>query len=180
MSKNNYEGFSGWVKYVRDYKENIENDSIYEGTIKALQDEKERLTKKVNEEMLNKKFIEQEKDNLISRLNTRIDVLGNNLTKSNKRNDELRNTIAILYEQNEDLEAKLNETEKARRKTAGKVGGLKATITKLEKEMERKEQKIHWLKTNQKAPTKEEIIAYETRMREVEKRNKHGRTNNNI
>ena len=74
----------------------------------------------------------------------------------------------------------LNAKEEQRRKAAGQVGGLKATITKLTKELERANQKINWLKTNQKAPTKEEIIAYETRMKEVEKRIKDGRSNNDI
>ena len=50
----------------------------------------------------------------------------------------------------------------------------------LKQDLERANQKIKWLKTNQKAPSKEEIIAYETRQREVEKRQKNGKSNNNI
>lgn len=187
MKKTNYSGFGGWIKYVRDYKSNKENLEIIENESIEANRQVKKLGKKLNNEVINKTLLEQEKDNLIALLHKRIDVLSNEFTKMKKRNNELRNTIAILYKQNEDLEIRAEKVELLRRKTAGQVGGLKATITKyekkiykLEQESERANQKIHWLKTNQKAPTKEEIIAYEKCMKEVEKRQKNGRSNNNI
>ena len=179
MKKSNYDGVSGWIRYLRDYKSNKQNIEIIENESVEADRKVRKLGKKLNNQVINNTLLEQEKDNLMELLNKRIDVLGNELTNTKKRNNELRNTIAILYRQNEDYEKQLEKTELLRRKVAGKVGGLKATITKhenkiakLEKDLERANQKITWLKTNQKAPTKEEIIAYETRQREVEKRQK--------
>lgn len=159
-------GVGDWLNYVRNYKESKDNEDITDGTIVELN----KKISKLKKEIKNRTEIAETKDSLIQLLEKRIQALGNELSSTKKRNNELRNTIAILYKQNEDLEIEVNNRELLRRKAAGKVGGLKATITKYEKELERKENKIHWLKTNQKAPSKEEIIAYETRMKEVEKR----------
>ena len=174
--KKTYREFVGWVRYVRDYKDNKDNDSIYDNNIVAKQKEIEKLKKSVKD----RDYVAQTKDELIALLEKRISVLGNELTNTKKRNNELRNTISILYKQNEDLEIKVEKVELLRRKKAGAIGGYTKEVNRLRQELERANQKIHWLKTNQKAPTKEEIIAYETRMREQEKRNKHGRSNNNI
>ena len=172
MRKNNYDGVFGWLRYIIDYPYNKIDLELLEGEIKEKQEEKKRMNKRLNDEVINRKLIEQEKDNLIATLNKRIDVMGTDLSNTKKRNNELRNTIAILYKQNEDLEVKLNEKEKARRKNAGAIGGLKAKINELKQDLEKANHKVIWLKTNQKAPSKEEIIAYETRMKEVEKRQK--------
>lgn len=171
--KKTYREFVSWVKYVREYKDNKDNDSIYDNNIIAKQKEIEDLKKTIN----NRTEVAKAKDGLIELLDKRTSVLGSELSNTKKRNNELRKTISILYRQNQELQNKVVEKELLRRKKAGAIGGLKATITKhenkiakLEKELERANQKIVWLKTNQKAPTKEEILAYEMRMKEVEKR----------
>lgn len=171
--------FKTWVNYIRDYSYNKIDLELLDGERKENQKERQRLIKKINNEVINKKLIEQEKDDLIAKIIKRNDILGTELSNTKKRNNELRNTISMLYRQNQDLQSKVDEKELLRRKKAGAIGGLKATITKhenkiakLEKELERANQKITWLKNNQKAPTKEEILAYEMRMKEVEKRQK--------
>ena len=171
--KKTYREFVSWVKYVREFKDNKDNDLIYDNNMIAKQKEIEELKKTMD----NRAEIAKSKDGLIELLDKRISLLGTELSSTKKRNSELRNTISMLYRQNQDLQSKVDEKELLRRKKAGAIGGLKATITKyenkiakLEKELERANQKITWLKNNQKAPTKEEILAYEMRMKEVEKR----------
>lgn len=147
----NYDGFRGWLNYIRDYKDN-----------------KNLLGENLKEKELQDRII----DNLLVLRNQRIDVLTQEITDLRKRNDELRRNQNTTMKENEKLQEKVKEKELARRKNAGAIGGLKAKINELTKDLERANQKITWLKTNQKAPTKEEIIAYETRMKEVEKRQK--------
>lgn len=180
--KSNYDGFRGWLKYIRDYKDNKDllGENLKE---KDINEEIEKLKKEAKD----REYIATEKDNLLALKEKRIEAMGNKISNYAKRNDELRSIVETQYKENEKLQEKVKEKELARRKNAGAIGGLKATITKyenkiakLEKELERANQKITWLSTNQKAPTKEEILAYEMRMKEVEKRQKNGKSNNNI
>ena len=164
--KKTYREFVSWIKYVREYKDNKDNDSIYEQNIVVKQKEIDKLKKNVE----NRDIISKEKDNLIQLLDKRIAALLKELSSVKKRNNELRETISKLYLQNQDLEKKLEKKEQLRRKTAGSNGGLIRHIKKLEEEVERQDRKIKLLVNNQKAPTKEEIMAYEMQMKEVEKR----------
>jgi len=165
--KSNYNGFRGWLNYIRDYNDN--KDLLGENTLeKELRDEIEKLKK----ELKDREYIATEKDNLIALKEKRIEAMGNKISGYAKRNDELRSVIETQYKENEKLQEKVKEKELARRKNAGAIGGLKAENNKLKQDLERANQKITWLKTNQKAPTKEEIIAYEKCMKEVEKRQK--------
>lgn len=157
--KNNYEGFKGWVRYVRDYKNNIENEHVYSETISEIEEYK----KKLNQEIINKLLLEKEKNNLLEAKESKIKSL---LTELREANIEKEHYIDE-YQRATFL---LKEKEKARRQTAGQVGGLKAKISTLKKDLARANQKINWLSANQKAPTKEEIIAYDTCMKEVEKK----------
>lgn len=166
--KTNYEGFRGWINYVRDYKDNKDNDLISANEVIKANNKIQRLEKKV--EQLS--YIGKEKDNLIMLREKRIEATNNKLTSYIKRNDELRSTLETQCKITKELEEKVKEKELARRKNAGAIGGLKAENNKLKQDLERANQKIIWLKTNQKAPTKEEILAYEMRMKEVEKRQK--------
>ena len=156
--KSNYDGFRGWLNYIRDYKSN-----------------KDMLDENLNETYL-KEEIEhlrdnsKEKDKLLVLRNKRIEENNNTIIDLKRSNDEIRRNMQEMGKENKKLHEKLQEKEKARRKNAGAIGGLKAKINELKQDLERANQKITWLKTNQKAPTKEEIIAYETRMKEVEKR----------
>ncbi len=161
-------GVGDWLNYVRNYKESKDNEDITDGTIVELNKKIKRLNKRIEQAS----YIAREKDNLISLRERRIDALNNKISSYVRRNDELRSIVETQYKENELLQEKLKEKELARRKNAGAIGGLKAKINELKTDLERANQKIIWLKNNQKAPTKEEIIAYETRMKEVQKRNK--------
>lgn len=158
-----------WLNYVRNYKESKDNEDITDGTIVELN----KKIKKLNKRIEQASYIAREKDNLNSLRERRIDALNNKISSYVKRNDELRSIVETLYKENAELKEKVEQKELARRKNAGAIGGLKAKINELKQDLERANQKITWLKNNQKAPTKEEIIAYETRMKEVEKRIKN-------
>ena len=167
-----------WLNYVKDYKESKSNEEITDGTIIELN----KKIKKLQKDIKDREYIAKEKDNLLALKEKRIEALNNKISSYVKRNDELRSIIETQYKENaelrrnlgttmkanNELQEKLRITEKARRKNAGAIGGLKAKINELKTDLERANQKITWLKTNQKAPTKEEIIAYETRMKEVD------------
>lgn len=84
------------------------------------------------------------------------------------------------------LNSKLERTELLRRKAAGACGGYKTHISKLNKEITDKEKtindlgnelikannKIDWLQKSRRAPSVEEIKAYDYSFKEVEKRQK--------
>ena len=159
--KSNYDGFRGWLNYIRDYNDN--KDLLGENT----------LEKELREEIEKLKANSKEKDNLLVLRNKRIDSCNEEIIDLKRRNDEIRRNMQEMGKESKKLQEKLQEKEKARRKNAGAIGGLKAENNKLKQDLERANQKITWLKTNQKAPTKEEIIAYETRQKEVEKRQKN-------
>lgn len=158
--KSNYDGFRGWLNYIRDYKDNknLLGENLKEKELNDRIDQLRGLTK--------------EQSDLLVLRNNRIDNCNQEITDLRKRNDELRRNLGTTMKANNELQEKVKEKEKARRKNAGAIGGLKAKINELKQDLERANQKITWLKTNQKAPSKEEIIAYETRMKEVEKRQK--------
>lgn len=163
-----YIGVCDWLNYVKNYKESKNNEDITDGTIVELN----KKIKKLNKRIEQASYIAREKDNLISLRERRIDALNNKIASYVRRNDELRSIVETQYKENEKLQEQVKEKELARRKNAGAIGGLKAKINELKQDLERANQKITWLKTNQKAPTKEEILAYEMRMKEVEKRQK--------
>ena len=164
--KTNYEGFRGWLNYIRDYKDNKDNDLICANEMIKATKKMTKLEKQI--EQLS--YIGREKDNLIELKDKRIEAIGNKISSYAKRNDELRSVIETLSKENDVINEQLKIKELARRKTAGQVGGLKAKISVLKKDLARANQKINWLSNNQKAPTKEEIIAYELQMKEVEKK----------
>ena len=154
-------GVGEWLNYVRNYKEAKSNEEITD----AEKVEQNKKIKKLQKELKDREYIAKEKDNLIALKEKRIEAMGNKISGYAKRNDELRSVIETQYKENEKLQEKLKEKELARRKSAGAIGGLKAKINLLNtniihlcKELERANQRITWLKTNQKAPTKEEII----------------------
>ena len=166
--KSNYNGFRGWLNYIKDYKDNKDllGENLRE---KELNDKINEL----NDEIEKLLYIGKEKENLIALREKRIEALNNKISSYVKRNDELRSVIETMSNENEAIKEQLETKELARRKNAGAIGGLKAKISVLKKDLARANQKINWLCNNQKAPTKEEILAYELQMKEVEKRQKN-------
>ena len=179
-NENGYRGFIGWLRYVRDYKSNIENESIYEGNIVELQKKVNKLEKKYNQEILNKKLIEQEKDNLLTLREEKIQILSNDLSKTKIDNKTKQNIINILNEQLDDAEETIKNKILIIKELNMKYARCQRKIQKLEKEAQKNEHRINFLKSCKDAPSKEKVLAYEKCMKEVEKRMKNEQSNNNI
>ena len=79
--KSNYDGFRGWLNYIRDYKDN--KDLLGENT----------LEKELREEIEKLKANSKEKDKLLALRNKRIDTLGEEIINERKRCNELRNNL---------------------------------------------------------------------------------------
>ena len=180
--KKMWNNYKSRVHYIFNYKNNKEYDEIKEAECKEKDEEIERL----KETIKNRKYIAIEKDNFIALLEKRILVLSSELSNSKKRTNELRNLVGTLSKQNDKLKEEVEKKELLRRQKAGCVGGLKATITKLEKgysrlerdnselkeKLEKAEHIIKFYRSNAKKPTLEEIKTYELSRRAVEKMNK--------
>lgn len=156
--KSNYNGIRGWLNYVRDYKD---NKDILGENLKE---------KELNDKITQLENINKEQSDLLALRSKTIDVLNDELTQQKKRNNELRKTLEKQCDVSNDLEAIINKKELERRKNAGAIGGLKKKINELNYELEKAKHKINFLEKSKHAPSKEEIIAYETRMKEVEKK----------
>lgn len=163
-----YRGFRGWVQYIRDYKDNVDNDLISQQRLVDANRIIDRLKIKIKK----METLSREKDNLLALREQKIDQYNTRYTDLKKDNTTKQNVINILNEQLDDMTIKCNDMEHKRRITASAIGGLKKRINHLEKELDKANMRINWLKRNQKAPTKEEILAYEMQMKEVEKRQK--------
>lgn len=164
--KKTYRGFLGWMRYVRDYKDNIDNDFVSE----------QRLidARKKNEELQN--YIEintnQYKDLefLLEIREDRIKDFTDKIGSLQRERKELHAAIVNQTKQIEDLKMKLQNKEHSRRQSAGAIGGLKAKINELTKELEKANYTINFYRNNRKKPNIEEIKAYEYSRKEVEKR----------
>ena len=164
--KNNYNGFKGWIRYIRDYKQNVENAHQYNEYI----DERSQLQEQLNQAIFDKNMYEIELLEIKTQKDQKIKTLKSLIRREAVDKTTCQNAVHLLTQQVNELKNKIKEKELLRRKTAGQVGGLKAKISVLKKDLARANQKINWLSNNQKAPTKEEIIAYELQMKEVEKK----------
>ena len=167
--KNLYLKFREWLKYVKDYKENKENDSIYDH--KIIEKNKEISTLK--EELKKSDFLNEERANLIKLQEKRIQNLNKKYTELKKEIKGLNEILEVKKEIINDLEKKVTEKEKSRRASAGSLGGYKAKISQLQKELEKANYTINFYKTHQKSPNIEELKAYEYSRKEVEKRIKN-------
>lgn len=162
-------GVNEWWNYVRNYIENKLNEEIADHrTIE--------LNKKINkleEEIKQREYIAKEKDNLIQLREKRVQSLTDKCSSYAKRNNELRNTVQKLSNQVDDLTKQVQEKETLRRKNAGAIGGLKAQVNNLIKQLDQANYTIDFYRNHRKSPTLEEIKAYEYQRKEVERRQKN-------
>ena len=131
--------FNDWIKSTEVYRQKEEETNDYnlecqrkEERIKKLRDDIKQCKAEKQECILSGQAIVEEKV----------------LTIKN-----LKNVIA-------NLESKLKEKEKQRRKSAGSIGGYKAKIKKQEEVIESLEKQVEFLKTNRRAPNIEELKDY--------------------
>lgn len=119
-----------------------------------------RKIEKLNQE---RDLIQKEKDNLVKLREKRIHDLNSQVGK-------LKRNLSSKEKECLDLQNKLEEKEKTRKNLASKLGGVQGTIKHLEKELQMANDKIEFLKNNRKAPSLEELKAYEYSRKEVLKR----------
>ncbi len=73
-----WDGFRRWVKYMRDYKENVDNDFIYDQNIAYANNKIEELKQKIqsrDEIILAKENLIKLRDKKIQRLTKKINTL---------------------------------------------------------------------------------------------------------
>lgn len=161
-------GVNNWFVYVASYKENKENDLISDKKLI----EKNKKIEELKLEIAGYKKLENERINLIHLREKRIHELSKKYSELKEKNKKLQEMIFNQTKCIEELTKKIQNKEISRRKSAGAIGGYKVKINELKKELDRKDRMIVFLKTNRRAPSMEEIKAYELQMKEVEKRMK--------
>ena len=174
--KNNYKGFRGWLNYIRDYKDNIDNDLISEQKLIDANKEIEKLKKKIETQ----EYIYQEQCELSAKLDARIQKLNGKYGGLKRNNNELMKSLVAsnndYMEAVDVIEEKKLIIKQLNMKYAGsqrKIKKLTNEIEELNQELAKKDHKINFLKSSKHAPSKEEIEAYEMQMKEVEKRIKN-------
>lgn len=174
--KTNYDGFRGWLNYIRDYKDNKDNDLISEQRLIDVNNERIMLLKKIAQ----LEEYGKEKDHAMQLSENRIQTLNQKYSELKKNEKQLIINLAKEQDKNQKLQDKLEITEKRRRANATTIGAknrkirnLLKQIQELKLELAKKDHAINFLKSSKHAPSKEEIIAYETQMKEVEKRIKN-------
>ena len=164
--KRTWVDFKDWLDYVKNQKKHIETVELAENTIDCLKKTIKTLEAKLEKEQeigRSKDELTKKLDDRIQNLNQKYGMLKQETNALEKEKKQLQDAYNLAME-------KIEEKEYQRRANATKIGAKQRKINNLEKELEKANMKINWLQKNQKAPSKEEIMAYETRMKEVEKR----------
>lgn len=176
--KESYRGFKGWLYYIRDYKDNVENEMISQ---QMLVDANTRI-ELLSNELKHQEDLYKEQSELLSKRNDRIKILTDKLTDEKILNKMHIETIEELTSQIDEMEQELKDKNKTIKKLNMKYAFSQRKIKKQEKDIQRKDHKINFLLASKEAPSKEKIMAYEKCMKEVEKRQKENdrRSNNNI
>lgn len=164
--KKTYRGFLGWLRYVRDYKDNIDNDLVSEQRLIDARKEIDKLHNYIEKTTNNYKDLEI----LMFMREEQIHKLNNKVGELQKERKEYQNTIVVLEKHCDELEKKLQKKEHSRRQSAGAIGGYKAKINQLEEELAKANYTINYYRNNRKKPNVEEIKAYEYSRKAVEKR----------
>lgn len=164
--KKTYRGFLGWIRYVRDYKDNIDNDLVSEQRLIDARKEIEALREYIQKDTNAYKeleFLIELREDQIHKLNDKVGEL-------QRERKELQEMIVNQTNCVEVLTKKLQKKEQSRRASAGAIGGLKAKINDLTNKLAKAEYTIEYYRNNRKKPNVEEIKAYEYSRKAVEKR----------
>lgn len=134
------------IKYVYERSEHYQFLKIKEEWEKqniTIDEQQKDITKLIRKNNTLKRELENEKG-----------IKNEIITASQETIEEKNKAINKLELINLKLNEKLKEKEKARRKLAGKIGGYQKQINKLEMQVE-------FLKTNRRSPSLEELKDYE-------------------
>ena len=152
-------GFARWILSYKEYsKELIEFREDYERINLEFQNRKEELEKEL--ETL-KNISQNETSKLNGIIAEKTNVIIRNTDSLNARNNEIQE----LHKELSDSIIKIDELKERIQKLQGQKGGLTKEINKLKKTNE-------FLKSNRRAPSREEILAYEKNVKGLLKKNK--------
>lgn len=174
--KNNYKGFRGWLNYIRDYKDNIDNDLVSEQRLIDANKEIEQLHSKIEMQ----EYLYKEQCELVNKLDARIKNLNEKLSVTKKKEHDYLISLDDLEQCYAESTGKVEEKNKIIKQlnmkyaqSQRKIKKLNNDIFDLKTKIIQQDHKINFLKSSRHAPTKEEIEAYELQMKEVEKRIKN-------
>lgn len=160
--------FKNWVKYVREYKDNKDNDLVSANQLRDANNTIELLKNEIKQ----KDYIAKETQDLLCKRNDRVRILTDRLTDEKTKNKFHLESIGELETQLDDYEKEIIEKNKTIKKVNMKYAQSQRMIQKLEKDIQRKDHKINFLLASKEAPSKEKVMAYEKCMKEVEKKAK--------
>lgn len=166
--KDLYLRFREWLKYVRNYKNSEEEENTRDCILREKYKEIETLKKEIK----NCDFMNEQRAELMKLQEKRIQNQNKKIRELKIREKEFIEKMADDLKIREDLEKKLNEKEQSRKATASALGGYKAKINQLQKELDKANYTIEYYRKSKK-PTLEEIKAYEYQRKAVEKRIKN-------
>ena len=166
--KNLYLRFREWLKYVRNYKNSEEEENTRDCLLKEKYKEIDALKKEIK----NCDFMNEQRAELMKLQEKRIQNQNKKIRELKIREKQFIEKMADDLKIREDLEKKLNEKEQSRKASAGALGGYKAKINQLQKELDKANYTIEYYRKSKK-PTLEEIKAYEYQRKAVEKRIKN-------
>lgn len=166
--KDLYLRFREWLKYVRNYKNSEEEENTRDCILREKYKEIETLKKEIK----NCDFMNEQRAELMKLQEKRIQNQNKKIRELKIREKEFIEKMADDLKIREDLEKKLNEKEQSRKASASALGGYKAKINQLQKELDKANYTIEYYRKSKK-PTLEEIKAYEYQRKAVEKRIKN-------
>ena len=166
---NNKMGVISWLinyKSLRDeYYDLLDTADKSKLDVENVKKETKRLKDVLEAEIENLNIDIERKKAKIKTLEDMITIKSNRIlvleTTVKNRNEEIQG----LRKELSDIVVKLDDLQSSFNKVRGEIGGLKKENNKLKSANE-------FLKTNRRAPNKEEILAYEDGQREVLRRNK--------
>ena len=166
--KDLYLRFREWLKYVRNYKNSEEEENTRDCILREKYKEIETLKKEIK----NCDFMNEQRAELMKLQEKRIQNQNKKIRELKIREKEFIEKMEDDLKIREDLEKKLNEKEQSRKASASALGGYKAKINQLQKELDKANYTIEYYRKSKK-PTLEEIKAYEYQRKAVEKRIKN-------
>ncbi|MBE6156947.1 MAG: hypothetical protein E7161_04325 [Firmicutes bacterium] len=152
-----------FVNWVFHYK-TIKNE--YEEDLKRNSLELIRLNKKI-----------KEKDKIIEDKEIAILLHSKTIEDLRLKKSDLQKLLDKVEKENSNLKAKIENYKREKRAIAKEMHSLNSELEKVKFQLEETTERLEYCKTHRRAPTKEEIIAYDYSRKEVLKRSKESKDN---
>lgn len=152
-----------FVNWVFHYK-TIKNE--YEEELKRNSLELIRLNKKI-----------KEKDKIIEEKEKVISVQFKTLESDGNKKQELKKLLDKVEKDNNKLNARIESYKLEKSSICKDMTDLTIELEKTKEELEKTSKRLEYCKTHRRAPTTEEILAYDYSRKEVLKRSKESKNN---